>query len=238
MQRFAASGAGATPLRLMKAAALRCCVCLPVRVARRSPFSTDSVLGTNTLSPEFLEAFRDDVLAAEQTASQERAVGGLYASCIRKGELDHMESPEADARVLGKIERQAESLFARLPDLPDQAAAMRAALKPTREEVEADEKFESLKEAMRDRYQAQQRRRRNEAARIDSAMEAVEDGTYTAKYAAQRSTGGIDEIVDVTPEQAEQINLLKELEDTKRQMRELQAKFDAMTASAKASNKT
>jgi hypothetical protein len=186
-----------------------------------------SILGTSTLSPEFLEQFREDVMEQELLAQEERKIGGIMASCIRKSELDHMESPESEKRHLAKLDKQVDTLFSRLPEPKD---PMKAALAPTRDELEENEKFEALKEAMREKYHSQLRKKNQEASRIDAAMKAVEEGTYEAKYSKSRPkpvlTEG-EEAGTITPEQMEKISLLQELEETKRKMRELEKMLEA-----------
>jgi hypothetical protein len=191
-----------------------------------------SVLGTSTLSPEFIEQLKDDLIEQEQLAEEERKVGGIFASCIRKGELDHMESPEADRRHLGKLEKQVDTLFARLPEPKDPLKAARA---PTRAELEDTEKFEALKEAMRERYHGQNRRRKAEAARIDAAMKAVEDGTYDAAYAQSRPAAVRSEADGLKMSEAdlENLKILQELQETKAKMRELEKQLEAAKKAGK-----
>ena len=140
-----------------------------------------------------------------------------------------MESPEADKRHLNKLEKQVDTLFARIPTPAD---PMKAARAPTRDELEENEKLESLKEVMRDRYRSQQMKKNAESKRIDEAMRAVEDGTYEAKYAKTRpgAVRSDAEEAKMTPEQIENINILRELEETKRKMKELQAQLEAAVA--------
>ena len=151
-------------------------VCASATCGRRGAFGGDggysaTVLGTPTITGEFMAQIQDDYEAGRMTP------GEALASCvIRKGELDHMESPDSDARVLSKIERQADDLFARLK-MP--ADPMKAALAPTPDEIRENVQLELLKESVRERYHAMRARKSVENRRIDEAMKSVEDGTYT-----------------------------------------------------------
>lgn len=134
-----------------------------------------SVLGT-TLSSSFIEQVKEDLVAED--LRRRTGVGGFgdtLRSCVHKGDLEHMESPQADAAHLRKVDRMMDNLFARLPTPAD---PIRAALAPTKEEVADIERFEELKEVVRERYLAKQRRRTGEELRIKEAMKRVEDGSH------------------------------------------------------------
>lgn len=162
----------------------------------RSFTDPSSVLGTG-LSSTFIQQVKEDLVAEE--LRRRTGIGGFgdtLRSCITKGELEHMESPESDAAHQKKMDRMIDSLFSRLP-MPEDP--IKAALAPTKEEVAQIEQFEELKEAVRERYHAQQRRRRNEEVRIAGAMKRVEDGSHPAfsrrsKYDSDRLPG--DELLD------------------------------------------
>ena len=99
----------------------------------------------------------------------------LYINCIRKGELDHMESPEVDEKEREKVNTSIDSLFARIP-LP--ADPMKAALAKTDDEIADMVDLDALKEAMRDRYHRRNQTKRQEARRLDDAMIHVSKGTH------------------------------------------------------------
>lgn len=103
-----------------------------------------------------------------------------------KGDLGHMESPEKDAAVTKEIGDMVDSLFARLPMPPD---PLKAALQPTKEELANMARFESLKEAMREKYLA-----RRKGAKLDDERIATSQASHGA--AAKRHT---DRAVDGTP---------------------------------------
>lgn len=136
--------------------------------------SSSSVLGTSTLSTQFLRQMQEDLTAEEGKKQGISGFADLQRASIAR-ELDHMESPEADAAHLAKLDKQVTSFFDRIP-LP--ADPMKAALAPTRDEIVQQEKFEVLKETVRERYMATQSRRRVEEKRIHEAMKRVEDGTH------------------------------------------------------------
>jgi hypothetical protein len=139
--------------------------------------ASGNILGTGSFPADFVRELHQDVVDADERRS---SIAQPFSSSIRKAELDHMESPEADERHLKKLSKMTDDLFARIPTPED---PMAAALAPTKDEVKEREKFEVLKEAVRDRYRAQQQRQQQEDGRIAAAMMAVEKGTYDrAKY--------------------------------------------------------
>ena len=146
------------------------------RCTLHRPFSdsSSSVLGTSTLSNQFLRQMQEDLAAEEVKKQGISGFADLQRASIAR-ELDHMESPEADAAHLAKLDKQVTNFFARIP-LPKDP--MKAALAPTRDEIVQQEKFEVLKETVRERYMATQSRRRVEDRRIAEAMKKVEDGTH------------------------------------------------------------
>lgn len=184
-----------------------------------------SVLGTSTFSSQFIQQLKED-LAAEDLKKQSGVgtLGDTMRSCIAKGELDHMESPEADAKHLKKLDSMVDNLFARIP-LPKDP--MHSALAPTKEELVDHERFEVLKEAMRERYQTSIRRKRAEEVRIGAAMKSVEDGTHpaynrTAKYEAYET---VSERLGASKSASDENDALrKELEEMKRKVAALEAK--------------
>lgn len=157
---------------------------------RRRCFSS-SVLGTETFSAKFVESLRTEMAEAER--DRKGATRDMWVNCIRKGELDHMESPEADAKQIAKIDRLATDLFTRLPAPKD---PMKAALQKTAEEMIHLEELESIKDMMRDRYRAKQQGKRVESKRIEAAMDQVARG----KHRLQQEGAGIESFVDMEEE--------------------------------------
>eukprot|EP00758_Cryptobia_borreli_P003422 Tbor_TRINITY_DN3732_c0_g1::TRINITY_DN3732_c0_g1_i1::g.2411::m.2411 len=152
---------------------------LPVINGRRYYYTT--ILGTDTITSSFIRDLKADTEALNANRSEairECVMGG-------KGELDHMESPEVDKKHVHKIERLADDLFSRI-DLP--ADPMKAALAPSEEEVMQNEKFEVLKDIVRERYQSSNRRKSNERSRITRAMDEVAAGTYKLPLDRERET--------------------------------------------------
>lgn len=177
-----------------------------------------SVLGTS-LSSSFIEQVKED-LAAEELRKR-TGIGGFgdtLRNCISKGELDHMECPEADAAHVAKLDKMVDTLFSRIP-LPKDP--MKAALAPTKEEVAQLESFEELKEAVRVRYQSSQRHKAAENRRISIAMQKVEDGTHPAFSKVSKYLG--DEAV--CSEAAEVESMQRELEAMKKKVAALEAQM-------------
>lgn len=185
------------------------------------------------MSHEFMQTFRVEAQEQAMIAEEERRTpmgGGIAASCIRKGEMDHLESPAADQRFESRLDKQVAELFAKIPEPKD---PMKMARKPTADEVVENERFEMIKEAMREKYNRQKSRQRSESERIESAMQAVEEGTYERKFQRERPAAvwhsraeqeAMDSLVE--PENMERLKLLQELEATKAKMRALQEELD------------
>jgi hypothetical protein len=198
---------------------------LMVTVSRRA-YDPMSVLGTSTLSSQFVQQLKED-LAAEDLKKQPGVgtFGDTMRSCIAKGELDHLESPAADEAHLRKLDVMVDDWFTRIP-LPKDP--MRAALAPTKEELVEHERFEVLKEAMRERYQTSTRRKRAEEERIGIAMKRVEDGSHPAfnnatKYEAYETVS--DRVREASFAQTSENDALRqELEEMKRKVAALEAK--------------
>lgn len=135
-----------------------------------------SVLGTTTMSSKFLEQLKEDLIQEE---CKKRTGAGSFAdnlrNCIGIGEIDHLESPESDKAAASKLDRLTDDFFSKIPLPPD---PMKAALAKTKEEKEEIEKFEVIKEAVRERYQARLNMRKSEEARIQMAMRQVDEGTH------------------------------------------------------------
>lgn len=186
---------------------------------------TASVLGTSTLSSQFLQQLKEDLTAEElKKTSGVGTFGETMRSCISKGELEHMESPEADEAHLRKLDKMVDNWFDRIP-LPKDP--MRAALAPTKEELADHEKFEVIKEAMRERYQSSNRRKRAEDDRIVKAMKSVEDGTHPAysKLSKYEAYTTVPEKVSANrAADAENDALRRELDEMKRKVAALEAK--------------
>jgi hypothetical protein len=193
---------------------------------------TSSVLGTSTLSSQFLQQLKED-LNAEELKKQTGfgTFGETMRSCIAKGELEHMESPEADERHLKKLDKMVDNWFEKIP-LPKDP--MRAALAPTKEELVENERFEVLKDAMRERYQSSNRRKRAEEVRIGAAMKRVEDGTHPAynkasKYEPFETVA--EKMSSAKAADNEADALRRELEEMKRKVAALEATLKQSGAS-------
>eukprot|EP00455_Lapot_gusevi_P029310 TRINITY_DN31382_c0_g1_i1.p1 TRINITY_DN31382_c0_g1~~TRINITY_DN31382_c0_g1_i1.p1 ORF type:complete len:226 (-),score=32.14 TRINITY_DN31382_c0_g1_i1:2-592(-) len=194
---------------------------------------TASVLGTSTLSSQFLQQLKED-LSAEEMKKQSGfgTFGETMRSCISKGELEHMESPAADEAHLKKLDKMVDNWFTKIP-LPKDP--MRAALAPTKEELAEQEKFEVLKEAMRERYQSANRRKRAEEERIGVAMKRVEDGTHPAynkasKYEAFETVSEKISLAKAADNEADALR--KELEEMKRKVAALEASLKQSTSTS------
>jgi hypothetical protein len=184
---------------------------------------------------ELMDDF-EDLVQAQEAKKFRKATGESCISrpeLLQRSELSHMESPEIDAMHESKIDRQAASLFAKLPTPED---PMKAALRPTRDEIEAHEKFEAFKEAVREKYRNRKMRQANEQGRIDKAMKQVEEGTYEVKresldeecggYKPYRPVKGnpADE-AEIASLKKEKSGLEAEIEKAKQQLRELEEKL-------------
>jgi cobalamin biosynthesis protein CbiD len=161
------------------------------RVPCSRAFGGSSILGTDTFSASFVADLRDELANAE--LQRKGAPSDRYINCIRKGEMDHMESPDADHRAKVKLDGMIGSLFDKLPEPQD---PMKAALAKTEEEEMEHDHLEALKDEVRERYRRSVRRRKGENKRIDDAMEEVTKGTHRM----QSDGPGIDSLVDTEPQ--------------------------------------
>ena len=139
-----------------------------------------SVLGTDSFGSDFLSTVKQDLLELEDPEGR-MSLGQTMTSCIRKGELDHMESPEADALRQAKTDVAIDSFFSKLPDIGDEKRAMQLALQKTPEEQKDHEAVELVREVMREKYQRMRGRRRAEHNRIEAAMELVAAGKHSSQ---------------------------------------------------------
>ena len=163
-------GAAAAPAAAAAAAA--------VAVRRLGEQST--VLGTDAFDSKFVGMLRNELRVDEtDSGGPDRFGRSTFSSCIRKGELDHMESPAADDAHIAKTDKQIESLFARLP--PPPGDPMTAALAKTDAELKENEGMEMLREAMRQKYHSMKRRNSQEADRIEQAMAQIQLGAHRSQ---------------------------------------------------------
>lgn len=191
---------------------------------------------------------QEDLTAEEGKKQGISGFADLQRASIAR-ELDHMESPEADAAHLAKLDKQVTSFFDRIP-LP--ADPMKAALAPTRDEIVQQEKFEVLKETVRERYMATQSRRRVEEKRIHEAMKRVEDGTHPSfekvnKYDAlvqdetsaygSRFVASSRGVVESDPAAQQRAKEVSKAEEELAEMRRKVAALEAQLKAALESNK-
>ncbi|KAH8608778.1 hypothetical protein ERJ75_001247400 [Trypanosoma vivax] len=128
------------------------------------------VLGGKNLPPGTIKTLITDLRVdiGECISASENRLDGL-----KQGDLNHLESPEADAAHLKRVQAEADALFAKLP-LPQDP--MKAALDPTEDEVKGREEWEVLREAVRERYQRQLSLGAAEKKRIETAMQSYHNG--------------------------------------------------------------
>lgn len=175
----------------------------------------ETILGTGTISGAFAVELQRDLASMGQKVDRFESIKDCV---IKKGELDHMESPEDDIRQMQKIDRLADDFFSRIP-LPEDPMA--AALAPTHDEVVQNERFEILRESVRERYQAAQSVRRIEDSRIKEAMGRVADGTWKRVSMAQSEE---DEIVAAAPRvDLEKQRMQLEIEALRKRLAELES---------------
>lgn len=136
----------------------------------------DSVLGTSTFSASLLREINEEM--AQNDRERRGAPRSTFINCIRQGELDHMESPEADERAKAKVDGLIENLFSKLPTPKD---PMAAALMKTPEEEAKEDHLDALRDEVRERYRKSQRRTKAESDRIASAMDRVKSGTHKSQ---------------------------------------------------------
>ena len=181
---------------------------------------SNSVLGTSTFPLSLVQELERE--AVDEQTKRKGGFGESLRNCISKGELDHMESPQADEAHLRKLDAMVTNFFDKKP-LP--ADPMKAALAPTKEEIVQTERFEVLKEAVRERYLATQAKKRNEERRINTVMKQVEDGTHVVATSLPRFDG--EDIALPTPNSDvddEREATRKEIEQLKKRLAELEAR--------------
>uniref|UniRef100_A0A7S1PQ33 Uncharacterized protein n=1 Tax=Neobodo designis TaxID=312471 RepID=A0A7S1PQ33_NEODS len=192
------------------------------KLAKRQRHFGSSILGTDTFSASFVADLKDELANAER--ERRGAPSDKYINCIRKGELDHMESPEADARAKAKLDGLIGDLFDKLPEPEDPIAA---ALAKTPEEQQEHDHLESLKDEVRERYRRSVQRRKGESRRIDAAMAEISAGTHRL----QRDGPGIESLSDFqAPESAaakREEELKAEIEAMRARVAELERKLSA-----------
>jgi polyhydroxyalkanoate synthesis regulator phasin len=189
-------------------------------------FFSDSILGTSSFSAEFVRDLRQEMATAE--SERKGAPRDMYLNCIRKGELGHMESPEADEKAKKKLDRMADDLFARLPTPKD---PMKVALEKTPEERADEFDLDALKEEVRARYRRNLRRRTMESSRIDDAMDEVTKGTHRM----MQDGPGMESLVDMgdvplskpSPVEAREAELQAEISAMKKRVEELERQVAA-----------
>ncbi|RNF23484.1 uncharacterized protein Tco025E_02776 [Trypanosoma conorhini] len=186
---------------------------LPRGLRRLSGFG--SVLGTRTVPHELVRTLQAEL--NEEEHRRQCGIGETLRNCVRQSDLDHLESPEADAANLHKLDAMVQSLFSRIP-LPDDP--MKAALDPTEEELKKNEECEVLKEAVREQYRRQKASKAAEEVRLARAMKRYE------VVSEKEATSDITEHVD-TPE--ETVDLRQQIDAMKRQLAKLEQLLDSKT---------
>lgn len=139
-------------------------------------FEVYSVLGPLANS-EVLNSIKADLQSQKQTTESSTLAACLTGNTSLGG-IDHLESPEADAKHVEKVNRLTDDFFSKLPTPCDWKSA---ALAKSKFELEQDERLEALQEAMRARYRSSKRMQRMENDRIDLAMEAVNAGQHSSQ---------------------------------------------------------
>ncbi|KEG14767.1 hypothetical protein DQ04_00311030 [Trypanosoma grayi] len=188
----------------------------PLKRIGRGLAGCDSVLGTAILPQGLVSTLQEEL--REEEHRRQCGIGEMLRNCIGQGELDHVESPEADAAHLQKVDFMIENLFSKIP-LPNDP--MKAALAPTEEELKAKEVNEVLKEAVREHYLRQKALKAEEEARIAVAMRHYE------KDGGKESTGILEE-VDAAGDSAE---IRRQIEGMKRQVERLEKLLESKSQS-------
>ncbi|EAN91668.1 hypothetical protein C3747_108g68 [Trypanosoma cruzi] len=172
-----------------------------------------SVLGTGTVPHELMRTLQEEL--KEEERRRQGGIGEALRNCIGQSELDHLESPEADAAQRRKLDLMAESLFSRLP-LPEDP--MKAALAPTEEELKKREECEVLKEAVREQYMRQKASNAAEEARLSRAMK---------RYEVVAERGANSDIPEHMKTPGEMNELRQEIDNLKHQLAKLEKLLDS-----------
>lgn len=101
---------------------------------------------------------------------------------------------------------------------------MRIALQPTKEELVQIDRFETLRDAVRERYQATQQKRRGEDARIAAAMKRVEDGTHDVDESTKIMPAATTVSASTATIDDEKEALRKEIERMTRRLQEIDSR--------------
>ncbi|RNF04414.1 hypothetical protein TraAM80_05194 [Trypanosoma rangeli] len=160
-----------------------------------------SVLGTGTVPSDLMRTLQEEL--QEEERRKQFGIGETLRNCIGQGNLDHLESPEADAVHLQKLDSMVESFFSRIP-LPEDP--MKAALEPTEEELKKNDECEVLKEAVREQYQRRRAAKAAEEARLARAMKRYD--VPIENEANSNATEHVDTPND-TVELRQQIDVMK-----------------------------
>lgn len=112
-----------------------------------SEFNDGSVLGTSTLSTQFLVALKEDLKHEEQIRTG--GIGETLTNYVNRAELSHMESPEADIAFQKKLDKQVDDFFSNI-SLPEDP--MKAALARSEDELKEEVAMEVYREAVREAY--------------------------------------------------------------------------------------
>jgi hypothetical protein len=212
--RFAPQRDIAETMRRLSSCAVRA---LPLT---RGYVDAQSVLGTDALGSDVMKTIASDL----QNAGKLGGAGPgrhnrTFSDCLRKAELDHMESPEADKRHFNKCERQISNFF---DNLPTPADPMKAALMPTENEAEESDRVEMLKDIVRERYHGKLSRKGAERKRVAAAMQEVADGTHPMMNRRPRHEDMCVDEPAMSPADAETLRLSMELEMMKRKVAALE----------------
>ncbi|CAD2218698.1 hypothetical protein ADEAN_000618900 [Angomonas deanei] len=191
-----------------------------------SGFSDSSVLGTSTMSSNFVKSLRDDLRNEEN--SRKRGMGETLTNYINSAELTHMESPDEDVKFVKKLEHNIDDFFSKIP-LPDDP--MKMALRKSEEEMEEEAELEMIKEAYReaylrklDRKQAEEVRLKMSAKRLERAKDAS-DFFNSGEYGSV-SAGGKDREVPKKGAAAETEDGSEE--SIRRQLKEMRLKMEEL----------
>nr|CCC95686.1 unnamed protein product [Trypanosoma congolense IL3000] len=142
-----------------------------LRIAMRRVGGTSHIFSTSVSEQEMIKTLVDDL--RDKDCSTVGTTLELHKP-IAYGELDHLDSPQADAAHLEHVRTEVDSLFSRLP-LPDDP--MKTALEPSGREVAEQEGWDVLKEMVRERYHRSIALRAAEKARIEGVMKRYQQAT-------------------------------------------------------------
>ncbi|CBH18125.1 uncharacterized protein TEOVI_000178700 [Trypanosoma equiperdum] len=180
------------------------------RGLKRPMFNYTRIFSMGITQHTFTGALLEDLRAGGCCGDQTEDNPG---SSLRHGELDHFESPEAEAAHVEKVNTVVDDLFSRMP-LPEDP--MGAALAPTKEEMEEKAEWDVLKEVVRERYQRKIALKEAERVRIDKAMQ---------HYRVDKDIeGGVSGVTGATGD-SEKIR--KKIERMKQEIVELERRLEA-----------